>query len=70
MRNLQIQTSEDGDWADFRSGGFSLNLGVDALDKAAHSGEYGILFNDGSDEQGEWTSSDIRATATKVTLGP
>ena len=47
-----------------------MTLGIDGLDKANHSGEYTILFNDGTDEQGQWTSSDIRASAPKVSFLP
>ena len=70
LRNLQVQTANGGAWADFKGGGFTTTLGIGGLDKANHSGEYSIFFNDGTSEQGEWTSSDIRATAPSVTFLP
>ena len=70
LRNLQVQTADGGAWADFKGGGFTMTLGIGGLDKANHSGEYSILFNDGTSEQGQWTSSDIRATAPNVTFLP
>ena len=59
LQNLESEPDEDA-WESYRGGGFSLTLAIDQANGSLHQGGYSIIFDDGSNEIGEWTSQDIR----------
>jgi hypothetical protein len=60
LQNLESQLANNGNWDAFRGGGFSMTLEIEEIDGKHHGGSYFILFDDGSNETGDWESSTIR----------
>ena len=60
LQNLEAQFANNGNWDAYRGGGFSMTLEIEEIDGKHHSGSYFILFDDGSNETGDWQSSTIR----------
>ena len=60
MENLEGQFANNGNWQSIRGGGFVLTLSVAEVNGSEHSGDYFILFDDGTTESGTWTSDNIR----------
>ena len=70
IENFQAKFEEQGEWNDTKGGGLSINLSMSAVNGSVHSGDYFILFNDGTNEAGRWTSDDIRSEPLTMTNNP